>query len=257
MTDTPPPDNRPIGAVIFDLGETLLNYHPVEMNRSFYTGTRLAWRYARQVDRAPASFWQYFTYLFLAVRWKYLKSLITGREFDSLELLRRLHRHMNCRLSEPQVIELAWRLYYPLSRAADVDRDAHAVLAGLHERGISLALLSNTFLPAVVLDRHLEEVGLIRYLPSRVYSSETIVRKPDPEVFAIALAKAGLQAAETLYVGDSIRYDVRGAAAAGMRSALKDPLGLGARARPKPTYRIKRLGELLEIVDRVNGPAGG
>ena len=42
-------------------------------------------------------------------------------------------------------------------------------------------------------------------------SSETGIRKPDPRIFAIALERMGVTAAETGYVGDTISRDVLGA----------------------------------------------
>jgi putative hydrolase of the HAD superfamily len=52
------------------------------------------------------------------------------------------------------------------------------------------------------------------------------VAKPDPEIFRIALDALGVTASETvLHVGDSLRYDVTGALAAGLRPVHLDPYG--------------------------------
>ena len=52
------------------------------------------------------------------------------------------------------------------------------------------------------------------------------VAKPDPAIFGIALAALGVPASETvLYVGDSLRYDVTGAVAAGLQPVHLDPHG--------------------------------
>jgi len=49
--------------------------------------------------------------------------------------------------------------------------------------------------------------------------------KPDPRIFEAALARMGLQAADTLYVGDIYEVDVVGARRAGMPVVLLDPRG--------------------------------
>ena len=49
------------------------------------------------------------------------------------------------------------------------------------------------------------------------------VEKPDPEVFAPALAALRREPTQCVYVGDSERFDVRGAEAAGIRSLHYDP----------------------------------
>ena len=49
------------------------------------------------------------------------------------------------------------------------------------------------------------------------------VRKPDPAIFAPALEALGTGADRTLYVGDTVHADVRGARAAGMAVVQIDP----------------------------------
>jgi putative hydrolase of the HAD superfamily len=52
------------------------------------------------------------------------------------------------------------------------------------------------------------------------------VAKPDPAIFRIALDALGVPASNTvLYVGDSLRYDVAGAIAAGLQPVHFDPYG--------------------------------
>ena len=52
------------------------------------------------------------------------------------------------------------------------------------------------------------------------------IAKPDPRIFAPALEALGTDAARTLYVGDTVHADVRGAAAAGMPVVQLDPFDL-------------------------------
>jgi len=50
------------------------------------------------------------------------------------------------------------------------------------------------------------------------------VAKPDPRIFELALHALKTSPAECLHVGDSVRYDVTGAQAAGMTAVHIDPL---------------------------------
>ena len=52
------------------------------------------------------------------------------------------------------------------------------------------------------------------------------VAKPDPRIFDIALASLGLDPSDVIYVGDSVKYDVRSAEGAGMTPLHFDPFGL-------------------------------
>ena len=66
------------------------------------------------------------------------------------------------------------------------------------------------------------------------------VAKPDPGIFRIALDALNVPAdGSVLHVGDSLRYDVAGALAAGLQPVHMDPYGLcpapdGHRAHPQP-----------------------
>jgi FMN phosphatase YigB (HAD superfamily) len=69
----------------------------------------------------------------------------------------------------------------------------------------------------------LEGLDLARHLDFIIDSSQVGVEKPDPRIFHIALERAGLAAAEAVYVGDLYSIDVVGARAAGLSAILMDP----------------------------------
>ena len=52
------------------------------------------------------------------------------------------------------------------------------------------------------------------------------VAKPDPRIFEVALPSLGLEPSDVIYVGDSVKYDVRSAEDAGMTPLHFDPFGL-------------------------------
>ena len=54
-------------------------------------------------------------------------------------------------------------------------------------------------------------------------SGEVGVHKPDPGIFAVALDRMGVQAEESLYVGDNYWADVEGAQQACLTPVLLDP----------------------------------
>lgn len=248
---------RRIKGVLFDLGETLLDYRHVNISRMFKAGTRLAHKYLLELDKPVPSFRRYHFTKMIAVRWNYLKSLITGREFNSLSTLAQLNTKMDIHLTREQTLELARLWYRPLGRSAVLDPDALEILRQLKDAGLTLGLVSNTFVPGEVLDDHLQREGLLEYLPVRVYSCDVHYRKPDPRIFQLALARTHLAPRETLFVGDALKADVAGANRAGMISVLKDPLDSHSGGRIVPRYRIRRLVELPEIVATHGGAQGG
>lgn len=113
-------------------------------------------------------------------------------------------------------------------------------LAALADLGLPAAVVSNadgTVEEQMRLHR-LAQVGQGPGLPvaAIVDSAEVGVAKPDPAVFAPALAALGVAAGRCRYVGDTVTFDVAGARAAGMDCVHLDPLG-ACDARDHPHAR--------------------
>ena len=123
------------------------------------------------------------------------------------------------KLREESAAILADGLGRPVSVAAMMDAirfepypDALPALTALRERGLRTVCISNW---DYELDLVLERIGLAEALDGIVTSAAAGARKPDPAIFATALAVAGCEAGEAIHVGDSDE-DVAGARAAGI-----------------------------------------
>ncbi|NLW86152.1 MAG: HAD family hydrolase [Planctomycetes bacterium] len=246
-----------IDCVLFDLGETLLHFGSVQIPPLFEAGSQLAYQYLKDLGFDLPEFRRYHKKKLFAIRWNYFLSTITGREMDALVILDRLHRRIGVKLSEAQTLELASLWYEPLSRRARIEPTAIQTLTELTEMGIRLGLVSNTFVPAEVLDRHLAREKLLDLLPVRVYSCQVGLRKPRRAVFQAALDKLGARAASTVFVGDSPKADVYGANRMGMVSVLLAPGDRRRTGRYRPRHTIRRLAELPDIVRANNNAASG
>ena len=95
-------------------------------------------------------------------------------------------------------------------------------LATLRARGLVVACISNSDGTVAAL---LEQVGLASHLDFVVDSGVVGVEKPDPEIFRLALGRAGVAPAEAVHIGDLFAVDVVGARNAGLEPVLLDPLG--------------------------------
>lgn len=87
----------------------------------------------------------------------------------------------------------------------------------LHTR-VPLGLISDG--DPVIQRTKLGALGLARFFTSVVFSDELgrAHRKPDPLPFRVALTRLGVDAGDTVYVGDRPRKDVAGAVGAGLRA---------------------------------------
>jgi len=84
-----------------------------------------------------------------------------------------------------------------------------------------------------------------------VVSESAGVSKPNPEIFALALAELGLSASDACFVGDHPDNDIAGAEAAGLVSIWF----AGARPWPEdrkpPAFQIASLSDLIPLLDRM------
>jgi HAD superfamily hydrolase (TIGR01549 family) len=95
----------------------------------------------------------------------------------------------------------------------------------------------------------IEQFKLADYFDLIIVSEEVGVAKPEPAIFKIALDRLGVAAHETLFVGDSPEFDLRGAAAAGMPFVWMNPRHETLPTElPRPIGEIERLHQLLPLV---------
>lgn len=124
-----------------------------------------------------------------------------------------------------------------------------AALRRLEDLGIPLAIVSNADGHiAASLQRHrVAQVGPGEgvAMTAIVDSGVVDITKPDPRIFAFATEALGVPAERCLYVGDSVRNDVVGAAAAGLRPIHLDPFELHDDAAH---HRIRALGDLAALL---------
>jgi putative hydrolase of the HAD superfamily len=94
----------------------------------------------------------------------------------------------------------------------------------------------------VSLHSVLEQLELTHLLDGVVISAEHGAAKPDPSIFARALAVAGVSASKAVHVGDSVDVDVEGARAAGI-----EPVLLRRDNSPGPPG-VRTITNLIELV---------
>lgn len=124
-----------------------------------------------------------------------------------------------------------------------------AGLRTLHAAGLRLGVVSNS-------DGHVEgelarskicQVGPGQGVPVRTIIDSTVVgvAKPDPAIFDLALTTLALDPSDVIYVGDSVKYDIRSAQAAGITPLHFDPLNLCQQA---DHLHVAEVGDVLHHV---------
>ena len=106
-----------------------------------------------------------------------------------------------------------------------------------------LALITNGI--ASVQNKRFAASPISTYFQSIVISEEVGIAKPDPRIFAPALQKIGVEAADVLYVGDSVTSDMAAAHNAGMDFCWLNPARAPVPQGYAPAYTIASSGDLL------------
>jgi len=145
---------------------------------------------------------------------------------------------------EPSVLQTHWETWFP---SLSVAREGLTeTLTALHAQGMRLGIVTN----GRVQGQHtkIAQLGIRPHLSAVVISEAVQIEKPDPRIFARALAEVGCQASQTWFVGDHPVNDVLGAAAAGLRPIWLTGVHPWPPGHPAPQWQIGALIELVALV---------
>lgn len=247
------PDTRyEIRAVLFDLGETVLNFGKIRATRLFRQGARLSYDFLKRHGQPVGNFEYYCWRNLIALRIRHILSNIVKRDFNSSVLLRGIGTKRGIRLDRQQWREFAWCWYEPLSKIATIEPTIKETLTKLKALGLKLGILSNTFVSGHSLERHLKQVGILEFFTMKMYSYEFNFRKPDLRLFKIAAERMGEPAGNILYVGDRIDMDIQPALSVGMQPVLKAAYTNTGKTTPNGVLKITQISELPALIKKIN-----
>jgi HAD superfamily hydrolase (TIGR01549 family) len=145
------------------------------------------------------------------------------------------------------VIRAAERVYeqWAANHHFEIYDDVAPVLTDLAARGYALGAISNSHRSLAAFTEHFKLDGLLR---TTISSAEHGFMKPHRSIFDAALQLAQVQASEAIMVGDSLRADIEGARAAGMRGVLLRRSGESPAPLPPGVSLITSLYELGDLL---------
>ena len=235
---------KPVEAVLLDAGGVLMlpSHEPIvsalaQLDIAIDPSRLDAAHYAgmRGLDEAPPDVFDWRDYLHAYVRTLGVSAA---------------HREAAVALLRPRFDDSAtlWRRAIPGVREA---------LSALLAAGVRLGVVSNAegTCEARLAELAICQVGAGPGAPVEIVIDSHVVgvEKPDPAIFGFALRAMDLDPARCLYVGDSVRFDVAGARAAGLRPVLVTP---EPAARAGDFARVRGVAELLALLDAVAASAG-
>jgi len=243
---------KKIKAILFDLGETLLDFGRINTTKIFRQSAKLTYEFLQSSNKPLGNFQLYCWHSMIAFRFHCLVSSLTGKDFNALLLLKKIGIKKGFTLDEDQLRQLGWLWYEPLAKLARIEPRLKTTLTSLKQMGLKLGIVSNTFINAGSLDRHLAQFGILDFFPIRLYSHQFTFRKPDIRIFQTAAQQIGEPPQDVLFVGDRINKDIVPALKVGMQAVLKEAYTNIGKKIPKGVWRISRLSELPGLVEKIN-----
>jgi putative hydrolase of the HAD superfamily len=145
------------------------------------------------------------------------------------------------------VVAVAERIYeqWAGNHHFEMYEDVAPVLTELSARGLTLGVISNSHRSLAAFAEHFRLDALIT---AAVSSAEHGFMKPHPSIFERALAEADVAADRAVMVGDSLKADIEGAIAAGLRGILLRRSGEVPRHLPPGVRVIRSLTELPALI---------
>ncbi|MBI4726173.1 HAD family hydrolase [candidate division TA06 bacterium] len=130
-------------------------------------------------------------------------------------------------------------------------KGADQTLRELRADGYRMGLICNTGrTPGFVLRKLLSRFRLLKYFDVALFSDETIIRKPDPRIFRLALKVLNCPPSRALHVGDDLKNDVRGALRSGMEVLwIEQP-------EQRASAKIKRIKSVAGLPRHLNKKPG-
>jgi putative hydrolase of the HAD superfamily len=234
-------------AVLFDWGDTLMRfaYSPELVSAGHRAGLAAVGRDGLpHVDELTEHFREHYEPLFWAPG--------TIEEIEYPSLVRRLLGDFGVEIDDEELGRFLEAEHIAWDPARILAAHTHPLLEALRTRGLKLGLVSNAFDPGWLLHRDLEQMGIEERLDFSVFSSEVGTRKPHPAIFERALDALGVEAERSLFVGDRLYEDVRGAAEVGMTTV--QALWFRADEHPdgaEPDYQAFTQLDVLNVARRL------
>ena len=120
------------------------------------------------------------------------------------------------------------------------------VLEKLHHKGFHLGIVTNG--KTDVQNATIDAIHIRKYFTTVVISEECGFRKPEPQIFYLALSTLNVAPENAVYIGDYPQADIEGARNAGLQAVWFAGVHPWPEDLTPPQYQLTEMTQLLDII---------
>ncbi len=235
-----------IKAVLFDLGDTLINSRGFVNGRGLDTNLKILHSAGMNIDLEE----------FLRIR----KSIDVWMELQKSKkhqpgiFYKKLFEHKGIKISIKSANKLEETFYNTYAEKVDLNKNAKKLLLGLRKAGLKTAIVSNGHAGRVKLI--LKNKNITSMFDTIITSYELGSEKSGLLPLITASKKLKVKPSECIMIGNRVDEDIIPAKKLEMFTVLYRAANLGNHTRSKrtgPDFIIEDLGEMNRIIKKVNG----
>jgi len=216
-------------AVLFDLDDTL---HDRSKTLSKFIDIFIK-KYAYTMDYASIS---------------RIKDIICEIDFHGYKPREEMFNELQNRVSwkiKPDISDLLsfWNSEFP--KCAEPAKNLYSVLEYILSINIKMGIVTNGY--SEIQNIKIDKLDLRKYMETIIISEEVGVRKPDSEIFDIALSRINSTKEKTLFIGDNPANDIKGAIDAGLMTVWLSYGKMWSEENYTPKYIVKEIHEIIEL----------
>ena len=210
-------------AAIFDLGHTLIDYNH-DWRGPEKKAIERTYALLKERHPSPPDKEAFTSHLGAMLENARRKKWSTLREIELESLLKDCLSHFQCNGDRDLIDDALDRFYISIAEYRRLYPGTDEMLRRLKRNGYRIGLISDVAwgLPSRFSMKDIDHFDLGHFFDDMIFSTDTGYRKPCHRLFEMALDNLGTKAEESMYIGNSLQADVKGAKDAGLKAILKE-----------------------------------
>ena len=239
-------------AVLFDLGHTLIDYHNDWRGPERRAVETVSKEVCNHLDNGLSTD-EVSKHLFALLEAGRAIKLSKQIEIPLVQVLEDCFSRF--KVKDAKLMDFGLESFYGvLLEGREIVPGTEEMLHTIKRMGYGIGLVSDVAwgLPSYFPLKDMRFYGLDDYFDDMVFSTDVGLRKPNPKIFEIALQNLGSSPEESIFVGNNLQADIKGALDVGMTAVLRRSNFYSHDDSIVPSAKISDWNEFLSLLRGTN-----